>query len=139
MSLFPTKANSILIVYANAVLPHSISLQTLESVCRRGSEVTKFFRIVDLNQSAKSNRSNLLEPPDAALLEDRFRVPIVERTDQTNIILRFTLDVARLTSAEDSTLFWRVIALVQAHATDTEYTGGKCSANACQLSPASLV
>jgi hypothetical protein len=95
VSLFPTKANSILIVYANAVLTRSISLQTLKTVCRRRSEVTKFFRIVDLNQSAKSNRSNLLEPPHAALLEDRFRVPVVERTDQTNIILRFALTVPR--------------------------------------------
>jgi hypothetical protein len=97
LSIFPTKTNSILIVYSNAVLPRSISLQTLKPVCRRGSEVTKFFRIVDLNQSTKSNSSNLLEPPDAALLEDCFRVPVVERTDQTNTIPRLTLNVARST------------------------------------------
>ena len=37
----------------------------------------------------------MLEPPDAALLGDCFRVPVVERTDQTNIILRLTLTVPR--------------------------------------------
>jgi hypothetical protein len=90
----PSKANPILIVDSNAVLSRAISLQWLQVIRGRRRQVSKFFRAIDLNQFPKRYGSNGLKSSHAAPPEEnRFRITIVERTDQTNIILRITFNV----------------------------------------------
>jgi len=93
MALFPSKTHSKLIVDAHAVLSRAVSLQRLEPICRRRRKVAKLLGVVDLNQSPKRYGSNGLKSSHAALMENRFRIPVAKRTDQTNIILRITLNV----------------------------------------------
>jgi len=92
----PSKANPILIVDSDAVLSRAISLQCLQAIRGRRRQVSKFFGAVDLNQFPKRDGRNGLKSPYAALPEEnRFRIAILKRSDQTTIILRETLNVGR--------------------------------------------
>jgi hypothetical protein len=95
ITLSPSKTDSELIVYSDTVLSGTISLQRLEAICRRRRKVTKLLRVVDLNQSPERDGSDGLEAPYAALLEDRLRIPVAKRADQTYIILWIAFNVKR--------------------------------------------
>jgi hypothetical protein len=75
MAAFPAKADSVLIVDSNTVLPRSISPQRLQAVCRWRGKIADFFRAVDLDEPAERYRRDLLESSDPPTLEDRFGVP----------------------------------------------------------------
>jgi hypothetical protein len=90
VAAFPTKANPVLIVNANAVLPCPISLQGLQPVCRGRSKVAKIFGAIDLDETAKGHPGDLLKSPDSALVEDGRCFLIAKRADQTSIVLRST-------------------------------------------------
>jgi hypothetical protein len=92
VAILPLKTNTKLVVDPHTVLPFAISLQCLQAVCRNRCQVAKLLRTVDLNQTSKSDGRDILETLDAALVKDRFRVGVVKRPDQTNIVLRFALD-----------------------------------------------
>jgi hypothetical protein len=88
VTLFPSKTDPILIVDSDAVLSGTITLQHLEAVRRRRCEVSKLLRAIDLYQSPERYGSDRLKSLHAALVENRLRIFIVKRSDQTNIILR---------------------------------------------------
>jgi hypothetical protein len=96
IACLPAKANPILIVDSDAVLSRAISLQRLQAIRWWRRQVPKFFGAVDLNQFPKRDRKNGLKSPHAALPEEnRFRIAIAKRSDQTTIILWGTLNVGR--------------------------------------------
>jgi hypothetical protein len=88
VAAFPTKANPVLIVDANTVLPCTISLQRLQTVCRGRSKVANIFGTIDLDQPPKGHPGDLLKSPDSATFKDRFCLLIAKRADQTLIVLR---------------------------------------------------
>jgi hypothetical protein len=92
VSVFPTKADSVLIVDTDAPLSSPVALQGFKPVCGRRREIAQFVRAIDLNQPAKGHRGDLLETPHSLLSKDSFGIFVPERADQTNIILRSTLN-----------------------------------------------
>ena len=95
VSVFPAKADTVLIVNADGMLSGTIAFQCFQPVRRRRRHVSKLFRAIDLNQPSQRHSRNLLKSPDALLMEDRLRVFIAKRADQTTIILRIALYVKR--------------------------------------------
>ena len=91
--VFPPKADTVLIVNADAILSGTIAFQCFQPVRRRRRQVSKLIRAIDLNQSSQRHSRNLLKSPDALLMEDRLRVFIAKGADQTTIILRIALYV----------------------------------------------
>jgi hypothetical protein len=88
VAILPAETDSILIVNSDAILPGSVSLQSLQPVCRRRCQIPKLFRAIDLDQPAESDAGDLLERFDAPLMKDRLGIFVPKRADQTNIILR---------------------------------------------------
>jgi hypothetical protein len=93
--VFPAKADTVLIVNADAILSGTIAFQCFQPVRWRRRQVSKLIRAIDLNQSSQRHSRNLLKSPDALLMEDRLRVFIAKGANQTTIILRIALYVKR--------------------------------------------
>jgi hypothetical protein len=97
MAALPTKANPVLVVDANTVLPCPISLQRLQTVRRGRSTVAKICCAINLDQPAKGNVSDLLKSPDSAPFKNRFCFLIAKGANQTPMILRLALNVKQET------------------------------------------
>ena len=68
-SVAPPEADTPLIIDSNAVLPRTITAQTLESVTRRNPEVFQTARSVNLTQLAQRDAHD-------ARIEERNRLPL---------------------------------------------------------------
>ena len=95
VTVFPTEADTVLIVNADAIVSSTIAFQCFQPVRRRRCQVSKLIRAIDLHQPSQRHSRNLLKSTDALLMEDRLRVFITKGADQTTIILRIALYVKR--------------------------------------------
>jgi hypothetical protein len=77
----PTKAESELIVYSDTVLARAISLQSLQSIPRRHSEIRQAVSDLKLSKLAPSHSCDVGEPRDAVALRKSLRVDALERLD----------------------------------------------------------
>jgi hypothetical protein len=98
--VFPTEADAVLTVDADAILSGAIALQCLQPVRGRRGQVSKLIRAIDLNQPSQRHSRNLLKSPDTLLIEDRLRVFIAKGADQTTIILRIASYAEQHTSGK---------------------------------------
>jgi hypothetical protein len=60
----PTETKAELIVYANAVLPYTITLQEFQSIARRYAQIAQPSRNLQLPQFAPRYRGNVVESSD---------------------------------------------------------------------------
>jgi hypothetical protein len=74
VAVLPSKTDPIMRVDSHSVLTRSIALQGFQPVGGWRCEIPKFLRIIDLDQSPQSHRSDPLKSHDPLLSEDRFRI-----------------------------------------------------------------
>ena len=84
----PAKANSVLIVDPNAVLPGSISPKLLQSVCRRSGQVLEAVGSMHHQQFDRRSLQHVSRNDIGTLaLENGARIPVREALDgQTNLL-----------------------------------------------------
>jgi len=88
VAVLPGEADAILIVDPYAVLPTSISTESLEVVARERTQVVESLRCVQLRQLALSDPGNAPKPPRRITLEQRLGVSIPEGPDHLLRVLR---------------------------------------------------
>ena len=75
----PTKANAILLVYANAVLTFPAALECFEAIARRDAKVVETSGDLELTQLSPRYRLDASEPPNSLAVGQGFRVGAAER------------------------------------------------------------
>jgi len=83
-AVFPQKADSELIVHANAVLSGAIASQDLQPVARRHAKIVESCRAVQDAQLASCNGLNVDESRHALSIEQSFRLSAPERLDHSS-------------------------------------------------------
>ena len=78
----PTKADTVLIVDADAVLTGAIPPQGLEAIPRRHAQVIESPGDLQLAQLAPRHGGDVREAPGPAAAGERLRVGVAERDDQ---------------------------------------------------------
>lgn len=90
VAVSPHEADPILIVDPYAVLPPPISIQRLEMVPRKSTEVIETMRCVHLNQLALHDPGDGPEPAGGIAEEKSLRVPTPKGSDHLLRVLRIT-------------------------------------------------
>ena len=78
---FPPKADPPLIAYADAVLARAISLQLLQAIARRNTQVLNPFGGLELNQLSQSQPGDCRESSRWLAAEEPFRLGATETAD----------------------------------------------------------
>ena len=92
IAVFPTETDPVPIIHAHAVLSLAVAFQRFQPVGRRRRQVAKLFRAIDLNEPSQGHRIDPLKPFDPPQPKYRFGVFVAKRSNQTTIILRYTLN-----------------------------------------------
>ena len=91
-AVIPDKANSILIIHANAELPFPVSFQRFQPVPRRASEVSQHPRSIQHQQSSASDLLNGYEPLDSTALKEPLGVGATKGLDHLRMIYRLSIN-----------------------------------------------
>jgi hypothetical protein len=91
----PSKADPVLIVHPDAVLPGPLSLQSFQPVARRHHQILQTIRDLKLSELASRDRFDVYEPSDPIAVRKRFHVSALERSDHGSIITRGVMHVKR--------------------------------------------
>jgi len=79
----PTKAQPKLVVHTNTVLPVTVTLQQLEPVSRRYTEIVKSARDLQLTELASRHRFDVRKPLNPPTVRKGFRLGTPKRYDHT--------------------------------------------------------
>lgn len=91
----PAKANSPLVVNANAVLTGAIAFQGLKAVAGRYSQVSETSGDLELPHLASRDGSETREATDADTCGEGFGVRTLEGSDHSPIVTRSVINVKR--------------------------------------------
>ena len=78
----PTEAEAELIVYANAMLPHTITFQGFQPIPRGHSQIAQSSRDLQLPQLASCDSRDIRESPDLLPLGKSLGIEALERLDR---------------------------------------------------------
>jgi hypothetical protein len=93
IAFLPDKANSPLIVDANAVLSPSIAAQSFQVISWRRSQIAEPNRSIQLPQFSKCHSLKVLKSFDGLPAMETFRLGRSKRLDHPLIVYRFALNV----------------------------------------------
>jgi hypothetical protein len=91
----PAEADAELIIYANTVLPSSVTFQGFQSVSRGDTEVVQVARLVQLFQFPTCHRFKVDEARYTLPVEQSFGVGALERLDHRAIVTLRMINVKR--------------------------------------------
>ncbi len=84
----PSEANAELVVDPDAVLTGPVTLERLEPITRRNSQVFQAARDLQLPDLPSSRGLDTIESPDASTFRKGLRLRALERDDHSGIITR---------------------------------------------------